>query len=140
MEQIPREKKLTLDRHDGYGNEIVDSVPMQPPLGYKRAPSLAEQIRQQVVAHKLEMLEQMEETDEEADDFEVGDDFEPSSKYENDGAPTIKELKAKAAEINERIKKAHLAKLRETLRAEHAEKQESNQALPLTTPAAKPPA
>lgn len=99
-------------RHDESGGEILDSVPMQPPLGYKRAPTLTEQIRQQVLAHKLDMLDQMEETEEEADDFEVGEDWEPMSKHENEGAPTIQELKQRAQEINNEIQRRHTEELR----------------------------
>lgn len=118
MEKLFREEKRTHRRHNEYGLEVLDETPMQPPLGYKRAPTLAEQIRQQVVAAKLAELDALEETDEEADDFEVGDDFEPISPHENDGAPSIKELKARAAEINEKIKKKHLENLRAQLEKE----------------------
>lgn len=133
MEKLFRENKRTLDRHNEYGMEKLDETPMQPPLGYKRAPTLAEQIRQQVVAAKLAELDALEETEEEADDFEVGDDWEPSSKYENDNAPSIKELKAKAQEINERIKKKHLENLRAQLEKE-MEAKRGEPALPLSDP------
>lgn len=89
------------DRHNENGEEILDPVPMQPPVGYKKTLSLAEQIRQQVRLHKMELEDNsIQETEEEADDFEVGEDYEPLSKYENDHIPSVKQLKQKAKEIN----------------------------------------
>lgn len=72
--------------HDEAGREIPDPNPMQPPVGYNRQPSLAEQIRAAVVSEKLRevALAAGVETFEEADDFDVGDDFEAerNSPYE----------------------------------------------------------
>lgn len=72
--------------HDEAGREIPDPNPMQPPVGYNRQPSLAEQIRAMVVSDRLrqEAIAAGAETFEEADDFEVGDDFEAErhSPYE----------------------------------------------------------
>lgn len=104
------EPKRSAAKHDENGGEVLDPTPMQPPLGYKKTPSLAEQIQQQVRIALLKRLEdeQLEETEDEADDFEVGDDFEPLSQYENDHMPTLANLKKKAAEINAAIKKRNL--------------------------------
>lgn len=114
-EEYPGQKvgrKLSPLRHNSDGEEILDPTPMQPPLGYKKTLSLHEQIAQQVRRMKLELLrdDDVMETDEEADDFEVGDDFEPLSKYENDHIPTIKALKKKAKEINDAIAAANTKK------------------------------
>lgn len=114
--------KRTHGRHSETGGERLDPTPMQPPLGYKRAPSLSEQIRAQVLAAKLEALDALEETEEEADDFEVGDDFEPLSPHENEHVPSIKTLKARAQEINDEIKRRNMEQLREKLEKEIAEK------------------
>lgn len=102
-----KEEKQSPQRHNEAGEEILDPTPMQPPLGYKKSLSLSEQIRQQVQLSLIERLEsEMEpETEEEADDFEIGDDYEPLSKHENDHVPTLAQLKAKAKEINEQIRK-----------------------------------
>lgn len=96
-------------RHNKLGQEELDPTPMQPPLGYKRTPTLSEQIQQQVRQMKLDLLnnESIGETDEEADDFEVGDDFEPLSQYENDHIPPIAVLKARVKEINGLIEQAN---------------------------------
>lgn len=102
-------KKRSVMRHSPSGEELLDPTPMQPPLGYKKAPSLSEMIAQQVRQMKLENLldQTLEETDEEADDFEVGDDVEPMSKWENDHIPSIKVLKKRAKQINDAIKEAN---------------------------------
>lgn len=116
------EVKRTRMRHDKNGGERLNPKPMQPPLGYKRAPTLAEQIRQQVLAAKLEALDQLEETEDEADDFEVGEDFEPMSPHENESMPTIKELRKRAEEINREIKRQQTEQLRAKLAREMGEK------------------
>lgn len=97
-------------KHNEKGEEIVSPVPKQPPLGYKRSLSLSEQIAQQVRIQRLAMLEDMmdPETEDEADDFDVGDDLEPFSKYENDHMPTLANLKKQAQEINDAIAKRKL--------------------------------
>lgn len=104
------EPKRSAERHNSHGEEVLDPTPMQPPLGYKKTPSLSEQIQQQVRIAQLKMLEDMalEETEDEADDFEIGDDYEPLSKHENDHMPSLANLKKKAAEINAAIKKRNL--------------------------------
>jgi len=104
-----REPKKSPEKHDANGFEIGNPTPMQPPLGYKKSVSLAEQIGQQVRLAKLEMLENrhLDETEEEADDFAIGDDYEPLSPHENDHVPSVVELKKKAKALNERIKEAN---------------------------------
>lgn len=81
MEMHPKGKPLTPE-----GAEVPDPTPMQPPVGYKRQPSLADQIRQMVISERLaqEAAEAGAETFDEADDFDVGDDYDPSSPYEMD--------------------------------------------------------
>lgn len=77
--------------HDESGSEIPDPNPMQPPVGYNRQPSLAEQIRAMVVSENLRREAEAAgmETFEEADDFDVGDDFEEErhSPYEGNFDP-----------------------------------------------------
>lgn len=97
--------KRSQEKHTAEGFEITDPTPMQPPLGYKRSLSLSEQIAQQVRIAQLKILEDsaIGETEDEADDFEIGDDFEPLSPYENDHMPTLANLKKRAKEINDAI-------------------------------------
>lgn len=68
------------------GKEVPSDVPMAPPIGYVKQPSMVEHIRAMV---QSEMVRQRAmasglETFEEADDFDVADDLEPLSGYEND--------------------------------------------------------
>lgn len=91
LEQHPKGKPLTPD-----GKEILDPTPLAPPVGYFRQPSLTEQIRQMVLSERLRQEAEAAgmESFEEADDFDVGDDFDPTSPYEQDFDPTpIQELK-----------------------------------------------
>lgn len=68
-----------------YGNP----TPVAPPVGYKKQPSLHDQIREMVRSEKLrqEVEEAGFETMEEADDFDVGDDYDPTSPYEHNFDP-----------------------------------------------------
>lgn len=102
--------KRSEEKHTEEGYEITDPTPMQPPLGYKRTLSLSEQIAQQVRIHHLKILEDsaIDETDEDADDFEIGEGYEPLSQYENDHMPTLANLKKRAKEINDAIDKRKL--------------------------------
>lgn len=122
-------------RHDKNGHEMLDPTPMQPPLGYKRTPTLSEQIAQQVRQMKMEIAlgdSDIEETEEEADDFEVGDDFEPLSAYENDHIPPIAVMKAHVKHINNLIEEENRKNL---IKAhENALKKPEG----VTTPAAQP--
>lgn len=63
--------------------ELPDPVPLAPPLGYKKAPSLRDQIREMVLSERLRMEAEAAgaETFEEADDFDVPD-LDPTSPFE----------------------------------------------------------
>lgn len=111
--QVTHENRLpgrAPEKHDDNGGELGDPTPMEPPLGYKRSLSLSEQIAQQVRIAQLRQLEDaaIDETEDEADDFEIGEDYEPLSKYENDTMPTLANLKKRAAQINAAIEKRKL--------------------------------
>lgn len=84
--------------HDDYGRELPDPVPMAPPVGYTRQPSLSEQIRAMVVSEQLRAAAMAagEETFEEADDFDIGDEFDQDrhSPYEADFDPMTPEERA----------------------------------------------
>lgn len=121
-QEIPPGTKFSPIRHNEKGEEVLDTYKRQPPLGFKKQPSLYDQIRQQVRLAKILEDEAIAETEEEADDFEVGDDFEPLSKYENDHIPSVKELKAEAARLNEKIEQAKRKAAIEKYKKELAEK------------------
>lgn len=90
------------NRHTEDGREILNPTPMQPPLNYKAQPSLAEQIRQQVRAYHSS-LDMDPETEEEADDFDIEDDPQPVSRWENDLIPSIKETRARQRALQEKL-------------------------------------
>lgn len=86
------------------GNALQpDPTPMQPPLGYKRQPSMVEHIRNMVRSEHLRLAAEQSgaETFEEADDFDIDDDLpEPSSAYEfeENFEPPVRQAPAPANE------------------------------------------
>ena len=66
------------------GKEMMDPVPMAPPININRRMSLTDRVRELVRSESLkrEAENAQAETFEEADDFDVGDDYDPSSPYE----------------------------------------------------------
>lgn len=81
------EKGLTSDG----GALIPDPTPIAPPVGYVRQPSITERLREMIRNERLqaEIAAAGAETFDEADDFEVGDDFDPHSPYEEIFDPPI---------------------------------------------------
>lgn len=73
-----------------HGQEILDPKPMEIPVGFTRPPTLQEQIQRfvRIEASRLAAKEGLE-TFEEADDFAVGDDYDPSSPYELEFDPDL---------------------------------------------------
>lgn len=70
---------------DDKGREIPDPVPMGIPVGLKRPPTLQEQIKAMVRTQLSQQMQQQGyETFEEAEDFDVDDDFDPKSPWEHD--------------------------------------------------------
>lgn len=69
---------------DSLGREVGNPVPIAPPLGYKKQPSLSDQIRDMVRSEHLRQAAENAgmETFDEAEDFDVGDDVDPDSPYE----------------------------------------------------------
>lgn len=74
---------------DDFGREIPDPTPMAPPVGYKRQPTMVEIIRQQIQGEALRRAaaEMGKESWQEADDFDVGDDYDPTSPWEEQFDP-----------------------------------------------------
>lgn len=96
---------------DPRGREIPDPIPMAPPVGYRKQPSMAEIIREQIRGHRLaeEARAMGKETFEEADDFDVGDDYEPSSPWEEQFDP-IGYAPGALQEVERRFQEAQAAK------------------------------
>lgn len=64
-------------------HEYLDTSPVARPVGFRAPPSLQEMIRMYVRTElSREADRQGHETFEEADDFDVGDDYEPRSQWE----------------------------------------------------------
>lgn len=102
--------------HDARGYELPDPTPMSPAVGHKPGPTLREQIRDMIASERLaqEAAAAGFETLEEADDFDVGDDYDPVTPYELDrDLPTIMELKRRKDEA-EKVKPAPSPKPKET--------------------------
>lgn len=102
----PRSKAM-LDEH---GHEVVSNVPEAPPLGWKRQPTMVDHIREMVRSERLrqEAAEAGAETFEEAEDFEIGDDLDPTSPYEAEFEPlsSVKARKDIADKEEEIVRKA----------------------------------
>lgn len=66
------------------GQERPDPRPMEPPIGFKKQPSLHERIREMVRSEQLRLAAEKAgaETFEEADDFDIEDDLDIRSPYE----------------------------------------------------------
>lgn len=77
-------KNIKGRRYDEHGKFFPDPTPIAPPIGYKRSPSIAEQIRTMIRSEHLRVAAESAgaETFEEADDFNVADDYDPRSPWE----------------------------------------------------------
>lgn len=77
-------------RLDKEGREIPDPNPVEVPAGMKRPETLAEQV-QRLVRTSISAHAALhgQESFEEADDFDIEDDFDPSTPYETHFDPVI---------------------------------------------------
>lgn len=83
--------------------EFLNPTPMQPPVGYKPQPSLFDLVRQQV-QQQLHGQMQLDETEDDADDFEMSDDpIDPTSPWENDHIPSLKSMKERTAALEKQL-------------------------------------
>lgn len=84
-ERVDLQTGETVD-HELRLRERVSSIPMAPPIDYKREPTIFELLKQKMLQHKVEELQAAlgAESPEEAEDFDVPDpDVDsPSSPYE----------------------------------------------------------
>lgn len=72
---------------DQAGAEILDSTPMAPPVGYNPQPSMFDVMREQIRRYHTELEKEGYETPEEADDFDIPDDVDPTSPWEHNFDP-----------------------------------------------------
>lgn len=95
--QYDLEDYIRHQRERGFdgAKQLVDSTPMAPPIGYKKAPSMVELIREAVRSHHLAAAAASAgaETFEESEDFDIPDDpVQLSSPYENEFDPPVEVL------------------------------------------------
>lgn len=66
------------------GLEVPDPNPLEAPIGFKKPMSMNDRIRQMIRSEQLRMAADQSgmETFEEADDFDIGDDYDPHSPFE----------------------------------------------------------
>lgn len=100
-----RRRKAQKDYLTADGREKASSTPVAPPIGYIKQPSMVENIRDMVRREmSIAAAEAGMETFEEADDFEVGDDYDPRSPYEElfDPPPNLPGMRASTEGKGER--------------------------------------
>lgn len=98
---------LMLERGLTPDGQLVDSVPLAPPVGYRKQPSMVEIVRNMVRGERLKAaLDADTETFEDADDFDIPDDPDPpQSGYENELDPPLAELVEEGRKVMEARKK-----------------------------------
>lgn len=77
------------------GHEVVSSIPMAPPLGYVKQPSMVDHVRKMVRSEMLrrEVEAAGVETFEDADDFDIADDpLDPATMYEEVFEPVVEDV------------------------------------------------
>lgn len=97
---------------DEHGRLVPDPVPIAPPVGYRKQPSMVEIVRDMVRGEKLRQaaLESGHETFEESEDFDIGEDGEDLlSGYENDFDPPLSEIAREVEAERARNKPAEVA-------------------------------
>lgn len=121
--------------------EKPDPNPMQIPAGFRRPPTLAEQVARLVRSERFmqEARDAGFETFEEAEDFDIDDDpVDPSTPYEPFFDPALGREVTPADILDER-KRAHMSSETEK-RTEARKRAKEAKAAPPATPPAAPPA
>lgn len=86
---------------DANGWEIPDSQPLEIPAGFRKPETLQDQIRRLIRSASEEAKNSGLETFEEAEDFNVDDDFDPTTPYEVFFDPVLnKEISPQEFEVH----------------------------------------
>lgn len=107
--QRPLIEEVPVSPLDENGHEVPDPRPLSLPSGMKRPETLAQQVARLVRSHELARAASAQgfETLEESEDFDVGDDFDPSTPWELVFDPTLgKEISPAEASGNDRRRSA----------------------------------
>lgn len=74
-----------MQRRDADNREVLDPVPIAPPIGWFKQPSMFDQVRDMVRSEHMRLYAESQgaETFEEASDFEVEDEIFPTSQFED---------------------------------------------------------
>lgn len=113
-------------RHE-VGKEYPNPIPIAPPIGWVPSDPVHE-VMARMVAREFQRQREAElggeevDSPEEADDFDIGEDFDPQAPYEHDFEPTMPWPATRAAleleqQINERRNQSRIATLRAELEA-----------------------
>lgn len=87
-EALPRMEQSVQSLYlDELGREKPNPYPLEPPVGYRKQPTIAETMRQMIRQASEEAKMAGAETEEEANDFDIDDEFDPSTPYEHDFEP-----------------------------------------------------
>lgn len=103
----PEHQAKRVKTNGGYltkdGAERPNPTPMAPPIGWKPSDPLHKRIREMIISERLrqEAAAAGMETLDEADDFDVGDDYDPASPYEEHFDPIGYEPGAARAAVEE---------------------------------------
>lgn len=111
---VPRQRKHVEGLNE-FGQEVPDPVPMAPAVGYQRQPSMEERIVQMIRGEHLRLAAEASgyESFEESDDFDVGDEVEPASQFEEQFDPVGYEVRNRLREEDHRRKvESQLKRLR----------------------------
>lgn len=95
----------------GRGREIPDPNPLSIPAGFRKPETLASQIARLVKRQKMEDDDQVDETWEDALDFDIDDDFDPTSPWETVYDPDL------GREVSQAEYAAALPRMKEELEA-----------------------
>ncbi len=116
-------------------------IPLAPPLGFIRQPSITEQIRDMVRSETLKNAAELSGhgSFEDEDDFDVGDDYDPRSPYENEFDPSISELTEAGTAAQTEREEAGPSQKAGPAPAPDPEPQKAPQPSPEATPPATPP-
>lgn len=87
-------RKLTERGLHADGTQKLDPIPMAPPIGYKKQPSMVEIVRDMVRGERLKAEAEAagHETFEESEDFNIPDEHFLESPWVNEFDPPIHEL------------------------------------------------